>query len=136
MVDDRREVLGPHHPRLVDDDESARSDGREGRNPAVARGDHGAVEELGDGLSWRVDRLAELVRGDRSGRKPDDVPAPTAPGRGEGGHRSGLAAPGRCQGHLNTRPARGESLDKVGLRGVEYHSIRGVPTDGEVDEDL
>ncbi len=121
-VDDGREVLGSHHPRLVDDDESARADGRERRHPAVARGGHGAVEELGDGLGGRVDRLAELVCCDRGGREPDDVPAATAPGLGEGGHRSGLAAPGRCQGDLNASPARGESLDQLGLTGVEYHS--------------
>ena len=103
-VDDGREILGSHHPRLVDDDEGPRADGREGRHPAVARGGHGAVEELRDGLGRCVDRLAELVCCDRGRCEPDDLPAATAPGLREGGHRGGLAAPGGCQGDLHAGP--------------------------------
>ncbi len=94
------------------------------------------MEELGDGLGGGVDGLAELVGCDGGGCEPDDLPAATAPGLGEGGHRGGLAAPGRCQGHLHAHPARGESLDELGLTGVEPRPRLGAPSDGEVDEEL
>ena len=130
-VDHGREILGSDHPRLVDDDEGSRADGRESRHPAVARSGRRAVEELRDGLGRCAERLTEPLRCDRSGCEPDDVPAATAPGLREGGHRGGLAAPGGCQGDLHACPARGESADQLGLTGVESCSRLSAPPDGE-----
>jgi hypothetical protein len=136
MVDDGGEVLGSHHPRLVDDDEGARADRRERRDPAVARGGRGAVEELGDGLGGGVDGLAELVCCDGGGCEPDDLPAATTPGLREGGHRGGLAAARRSEGDLDAGPTGGEGADELGLTGVEGQARRGGPPDGEVDEEV
>ena len=36
-IDDRRELLGPHHPRLIEDNESARPDGRGWWGPGTSR---------------------------------------------------------------------------------------------------
>ena len=136
MVDDGGEVLGSHHRGLVDDDEGPWADGREGHDPAVALGGRGAVEELGDGLSGGVGRLAELVCCDCGGCEPDDLPAATTPGLREGGHRGGLAAARRSEGDLDAGPTGGEGADKLGLTGGEGQARRGGPPDGEVDEEV
>ena len=135
-VDHGRELLGSDHPRLVDDDERPRADRRESRHPAVARGGRRAVEELRDGLGRCAERLTELVRCDRGGCEPDDLPAATAPGLREGGHRGGLAATGGCQGDLHASPACGESTDQLGLPAVESSSRLSAPVDGQLDEEL
>ena len=135
-VDHGRELLGSDHPRLVDDDERPRPDRRESRHPAVARGSRRAVEELRDGLGRCAERLTELVRCDRGGCEPDDLPATAAPGLREGGHRGGLAATGGCQGDLHASPACGESTDQLGLPAVESSSRLSAPVDGQLDEEL
>jgi hypothetical protein len=136
MVDDGGEVLGSHHPGLVDNDEGPWADGRECRDPAVAGGGRGTVEELRDGLGGGVDSLAELVCRHGGGCEPDDLPAATTPGLREGGHRGGLAAARRSEGNLDTGPTGGEGADEIGLTGVEGEARRGGPPDGEVDEEV